>query len=146
MSMRIHCFRFGRVIPILRSFRHCLHQQPRLQSVAGGLELSWNLRGNADWHRLGSFVSTSSKLSPVGANLLGFHNSWYKNRLRLLEQHEERTGEAGGSEPEYRLPPAILGAPLIFIGLLWFGWTSYASIHWIVPIIGSAFFGCGWVQ
>lgn len=68
---------------------------------------------------------------------------WFKNYQRLLRQHEERTGEVGGSEPEYRLPPAILGAPLIVIGLLWFGWTSYASIHWIVPIIGSAFFGCG---
>lgn len=143
MSVRLHCFRFGRLVPILWSFCHCVHQEPQLQFVAGGLELSWNLCWNVDWHRLGSFVSTSKKLSPIETKL---PYSWYKNRLRLLKQHEERTGEAGGSEPEYRLPPAILGAPLIVIGLLWFGWTSYASIHWIVPIIGSAFFGCGWVQ
>ena len=25
----------------------------------------------------------------------------------------------------------------------WFGWTSTASIHWIVPIIGSSFFSVG---
>lgn len=27
------------------------------------------------------------------------------------------------------------------IGLLWFGWTTYSSVHWIVPIIGSSIFG-----
>ena len=80
---------------------------------------------------------------PPNLELLTLHNSWFKNYQRLLKQHAERTGEIGGSEPEYRLPPAIAGGPLIVIGLFWFGWTSYGSVHWIVPIIGSAFFGCG---
>jgi len=71
---------------------------------------------------------------------------WHKNYARLIKQREERTGEVGGSEPEYRLPPAIAGAPLVTIGLFMFGWTSYASIHWIVPIIGSSIFGMGYVQ
>ncbi|KAH0187123.1 hypothetical protein KCV03_g6042, partial [Aureobasidium melanogenum] len=68
---------------------------------------------------------------------------WHKNYRRLVRHHEEMTGEVGGSEPEYRLPSAIVGAPLIVVGMLWFGWTQYSSIHWIVPIIGSSFFGCG---
>nr|UPH69767.1 putative mfs multidrug protein [Neofusicoccum parvum] len=67
---------------------------------------------------------------------------WKKNYLRLLENHKKRTGEAG-SEPEYRLAPSIVGAPLVVIGLFWFGWTQYSFIHWMVPIVGSAFFGCG---
>ncbi|GAB7350684.1 hypothetical protein MBLNU459_g1247t1 [Dothideomycetes sp. NU459] len=46
---------------------------------------------------------------------------WGKNHQRLLRQHEQRTGEVGGSEPEYRLPPAVLGAQLIAVGLMWFG-------------------------
>jgi hypothetical protein len=54
------------------------------------------------------------------------------------------TGEVGGSEPEYRLPSAIVGAPLIVVGMLWFGWSQYSSIHWIVPTIGSSFFGCAY--
>lgn len=68
---------------------------------------------------------------------------WHKNYVRLIRQRELITGEVGGSEPEYRLPPAIFGAVLVPIGLFWFGWTTYASVHWIVPIIGSAVFGMG---
>jgi len=25
--------------------------------------------------------------------------------------------------------------------LFWFAWTTYTSVHWIVPIIASAFYG-----
>ncbi|KAK0120190.1 hypothetical protein ONS95_011596 [Cadophora gregata] len=68
---------------------------------------------------------------------------WHKNYARLIRQREERTGEVGGSEPEYRLPPSICGAILVPIGLFMFAWTTYSSVHWIVPIIGSTIFGMG---
>jgi len=68
---------------------------------------------------------------------------WHKNYVRLIRNRELATGEVGGSEPEYRLPPAILGAVLVPIGLFWFGWSTYSYVHWIVPIIGSAIFGMG---
>ncbi|KAI9835856.1 MAG: hypothetical protein M1819_001754 [Sarea resinae] len=68
---------------------------------------------------------------------------FHRNYLRLVRKREAQGGEPGGSEPEYRLPPAIMGAILVPIGLFWFGWTSYSSVHWIVPIIGSAIFGMG---
>ena len=51
-------------------------------------------------------------------------NSWHWNYARLVAQRESQGGEPGGTEPEYRLPPAIAGAPLVTIGLLWFGWTT----------------------
>lgn len=70
---------------------------------------------------------------------------WSKLRTRLLEKREKETGIAI-NEPEDLLPPTILGAVLIPIGLFWFGWTTYASVHWIVPIIGSGVFGCGYVN
>jgi hypothetical protein len=73
------------------------------------------------------------------------YHSWTKNYMRLLANHAKVNGSPG-SEPEYRLPPAMFGAPLITIGLLWFGWTTYSSVHWIVPIIGSAFFGAGTIM
>ena len=38
---------------------------------------------------------------------------------------------------------AIAGGPLVTIGLFIFAWTIYSHVHWIVPIIGSAFFGGG---
>lgn len=68
---------------------------------------------------------------------------WHRNYKRLVRQYEADGGEPGGSEPEYRLPPAILGAVLVPSGLFWFGWTTQRSVPWIVPLIGSAFFGAG---
>jgi multidrug resistance protein len=68
---------------------------------------------------------------------------WHWNYVRLIKQREAATGEVGGSEPEYRLPPAIAGAILAPVGIFLFAWTTYSSVHWIVPIIGSAIFGMG---
>jgi MFS family permease len=62
---------------------------------------------------------------------------WRKNYIRLVEKNN------GISEPEFRLPPTILGAIIVPLSLFGFGWTTYSSIHWIVPIIFSSFFGLG---
>ncbi|RDW89990.1 MFS transporter [Aspergillus mulundensis] len=66
---------------------------------------------------------------------------WNNIRTRLVVRRDQ-VG-SGTSEPEYRLPPAILGSLLIPFGLFWFGWTMYPSVHWMVPVVGSAVFGCG---
>ncbi len=68
---------------------------------------------------------------------------WHKFRMRLIRKREEVTGVPGVSEPEYRLPSVMAGALFVPIGLFWVGWTTYAAVHWIVPIIGSAVFGLG---
>lgn len=68
---------------------------------------------------------------------------WVKARARLIRKNELVTGIAGKSEPEFRLPSAIVGSWLVTIGLFWFGWTTYSSLHWILPIIGSGIFGAG---
>ncbi|KAM0500918.1 hypothetical protein ACHAP8_004637 [Fusarium lateritium] len=49
-------------------------------------------------------------------------------------------------EPEDRLPSAMVGSILIPMGLFWFAWTSFESVHWIVPIIGTVFFAWGLVS
>jgi MFS family permease len=49
----------------------------------------------------------------------------------------------GKGVPEARMGQARFGAFLLPISLFWFAWTSYRSIHWIVPIIASSFFGAG---
>ncbi|KAK3384507.1 putative multidrug protein [Lasiosphaeria ovina] len=67
---------------------------------------------------------------------------WRRVRELLVEKRRKETGVAK-SEPEDQLPPLIFGAPLITGGLFWFGFTTYPHIHWIVPIIGSGFFGLG---
>jgi glucose uptake protein GlcU len=47
--------------------------------------------------------------------------------------------------PEARLQPAMIGGVLLPVGLFIFAWTTFTYIHWIVSIIGSAFFGIGQV-
>lgn len=42
-----------------------------------------------------------------------------------------------------RLPMCMLGAFLTVIGLFIFAFTSYASVHWSGPVVGSVFFGAG---
>lgn len=56
---------------------------------------------------------------------------------------EPQFDKNGDLKPEKRLPPAFVGAFCVPICLFWFGWTSRASVPWIVPIIGSSFFTIG---
>jgi len=44
-------------------------------------------------------------------------------------------------KPEKRLEFCVISAWAMVIAMFWFGWTSYASIHWIVPIIATALLG-----
>ena len=58
----------------------------------------------------------------------------------LYYVQEPKYNEKGDLKPEERMPVAIVGALIVPICLLWFGWTSRESVHWIVPIIGSSLF------
>lgn len=49
----------------------------------------------------------------------------------------------GFAPPEARLPPVMVAAICIPVGLFWFAWTNSPSIHWIVSIIGCVPFGFG---
>ncbi|KAL8733167.1 MAG: hypothetical protein Q9181_003698 [Wetmoreana brouardii] len=59
---------------------------------------------------------------------------------RQVARMAEKSGER---KPEYRLPIMMLGSPLIAAGLFWYGWSSEAKSHWIVPIIGTVPIGAG---
>lgn len=50
-----------------------------------------------------------------------------------------------GEQPkaEIRLLPMVWTSPLTAVGLFWFGWSTQARTHWIVPILGTAVFGAG---
>lgn len=64
--------------------------------------------------------------------------AWYQHKYI-----EPKFNENGELTPEWRLPPSFVGAFCIPICLFWFGWSSRPDIHWIMPIIGSAFFSIG---
>ncbi|KAI5300983.1 hypothetical protein KEM55_003407 [Ascosphaera atra] len=65
----------------------------------------------------------------------------------LDNKRYNRVSEAcnGFAPPEARLPPCIVGGFALPIGLFWFAWTNYPSIHWICPVIAGAPFGFGMV-
>lgn len=48
-----------------------------------------------------------------------------------------------GMKPEHRLPPMIIGALCVPVGLFWYGWSAEHRIAWIMPILGTAVFGLG---
>jgi multidrug resistance protein len=56
---------------------------------------------------------------------------------------EETGAEKKGMKPEYRLPLLPVGAVFIPVGLFIYGWSAQYKVHWIVPIIGTAFGGVG---
>jgi MFS family permease len=70
---------------------------------------------------------------------------WRRNYARLRRNHEQTAAEKGEYMPEWRLPPAIAGAPLVTIGLFIFAWTINPRVHWIGTIIGSGIFAAGTV-
>ncbi|KAM6503475.1 multidrug resistance protein 4 [Amanita muscaria] len=49
----------------------------------------------------------------------------------------------GKGTPEMRIPALFIGSVVVPIGLLWYGWSAQAKTHWIVPIIGTGFYGFG---
>ncbi|KAJ4419745.1 hypothetical protein N0V82_004788, partial [Gnomoniopsis sp. IMI 355080] len=70
----------------------------------------------------------------LGAMSSGY---WVKVRARLVEKN------GGKIEPEFRLPAVMAGSIFVTVGLFWFAWTTFAWVHWILPIIGSGIFGLG---
>ncbi|KAK2929929.1 Major facilitator superfamily [Fusarium oxysporum f. sp. vasinfectum] len=73
----------------------------------------------------------------------GLDPLWHNIRNKLIRKLSEETGVEGNSQPEFRLPPAILGGILVPVGIFMFAWSCYPRVHWIVPIVGSAIFGAG---
>ena len=65
----------------------------------------------------------------------------------LGNKHYMRTATSHGgiAPPEARLVSAMAGAIAVPIGLFWFAWTNYPSIHWISSIMAGAPFGFGMV-
>ncbi|KAJ5658739.1 uncharacterized protein N7484_002388 [Penicillium longicatenatum] len=76
----------------------------------------------------------------VGMILAVVYSIWDNKRyIKTQDKHE------GFAPPEARLPPVMLASIAVPVGLFWFAWTNYPSIHWSVSIIAGAPFGFGMV-
>lgn len=60
----------------------------------------------------------------------------------------QRLSDANGGKglPEYRLPTLFITSWFLPISLFWYGWSAEARIHWIMPVIGTMWFGIGIVS
>ncbi|KAJ7260114.1 multidrug resistance protein 4 [Mycena rebaudengoi] len=56
----------------------------------------------------------------------------------------ERNGGIG--KPEFRIPAMIFGSLFVPVGLLWYGWSAAAKLHWIMPIMGTGIFAFGFTS
>ncbi|PYH85722.1 MFS general substrate transporter [Aspergillus uvarum CBS 121591] len=63
--------------------------------------------------------------------------------LYLYKIFEPEIRTRGPGAPERRLIPALFASFLPPIGLFIFGWTSRASIHWIVSVVGILLYTIG---
>lgn len=59
----------------------------------------------------------------------------------ILKREADKNG--GTAPPEARLYIGEAGGILAAIGLFWIAFTTYPSVHWVVPVIGSVPFGLG---
>ncbi|KUJ11510.1 multidrug resistance protein [Mollisia scopiformis] len=68
-----------------------------------------------------------------GSIFCGVFSDWYMKKA-----------SAGGEQkPEYRLPPLLFGTVFIPLGFFLYGWSARFHLHWILPLIGTAFVGFG---
>ncbi|KAF2824152.1 citrinin biosynthesis transporter CtnC [Ophiobolus disseminans] len=70
----------------------------------------------------------------MGAALIAYSTA--TNFTRAYVKH-------GKSIPEERLPPMIVGAIALPIGLFWFAWTSNPHISWVPQVLSTALIGLG---
>ena len=75
----------------------------------------------------------------IGTTLGAVVNVWF-----MRDYHDIVKTWKGFPPPEKRLPPAMVCAPALVVGIFWLGWTGeYGSIHWIVPVLSAVLVGFG---
>ncbi len=77
----------------------------------------------------------------VGFAIAAIYCVWDNRRYGRVADANANSGRP--IPPEARLPPAIVGACALPIGLFWFAWTNYPQIHYLVSIYAGIPFGFG---
>lgn len=76
----------------------------------------------------------------VGMLMAVAYSIWDNKRyIRVQDEND------GFAPPEARLAPCLIASIAIPVGLFWFAWTNYPSVHWMAPIAAGAPFGFGMV-
>ncbi|KAH7142307.1 putative MFS multidrug transporter [Fusarium sp. MPI-SDFR-AT-0072] len=79
----------------------------------------------------------------MGVGTLGGLIAQGKFSDKIMRKRAEQRG--GDPKPEDRIPLMAYLSWTIPVGMFWYGWSTDEKAHWIVPIIGSAFVGIGFI-
>lgn len=84
-----------------------------------------------------------SGLAYIGLGVGFFVSTFFGGILgdKIYQTMAEKNG--GKGKPEMRIPALVFGSLFVPIGLFWYGWSAQAQTHWILPIIGTCFYGFG---
>ncbi|KAJ9481439.1 hypothetical protein VN97_g12038 [Penicillium thymicola] len=76
----------------------------------------------------------------AGMLIAVIYSLWDNKRYVKVEEEN-----GGFAPPEARLHPCLIASVAVPIGLFWFAWTNYPSIHWMASIAAGVPFGFGMV-
>ena len=113
------------------------------QAVLFGTTYSLYTNFQAIYGDLYSFDTTTVGLMYLGPGLGFLTAVWFI--VPKIDTVYNYLGRKNNVEPkpEYRLPLANIGAVLIPSSLFVFAWTVQFKVHFVVPLISTAFFGLG---
>jgi MFS family permease len=81
---------------------------------------------------------------PIGIGAV-FSGAVYLIWDAILRRGEARKAKWVESDKYRRLPLACVGGPFLVIAAFWLGWSSRASVHWVVPVLSGLSFGIGFL-
>ena len=105
----------------------------------GSIPIVYQRSYNFDIQQCGAVFSAMSVGAALATFLSIYQDRWLCNYMdRSASSLEPLSGlmkRIDLSSPESRLYFACIESTLLPIGLFWFGWTQFPSIHWIVPTL-----------
>ncbi|KAL2286928.1 hypothetical protein FJTKL_06439 [Diaporthe vaccinii] len=92
-----------------------------------------------------TYVFSTSTVGLVYVGLMVGFAAGVALSATVMDKIAMRLSEKSSHKPENRLVPIVYVSPLIPAGLLLYGWSLQAGLHFTVPIVGSALVGAGMV-
>lgn len=97
------------------------------------------------WTGQYGFNAGESGLTYIGLGI-GFLSAVIFGIPQIDKLYNKLTDRNNGvGKPEFRIPIANIGAICIPLGLFMYGWSVERKDFWLVPIIGTTFFGLGMI-
>ncbi|KAH6918029.1 major facilitator superfamily domain-containing protein [Coprinopsis sp. MPI-PUGE-AT-0042] len=75
---------------------------------------------------------------------LGFLTATFVGAKFSDKMYKTLSNKNGGTgTPEMRMPALFIASLIVPVGLLWYGWSAHAKLHWMMPIAGTYIYGFG---